>query len=179
MARNVEIKARIADLAAFEARVAAISGDSPTLITQRDVFFPCAHGRLKLRFLNDRLGELIHYQRADQPGPRLSDYSISISDRPDELRATLGAALGELAVVDKLRRLYMAGRTRIHVDSVEGLGDFMELEVVLEDDESVAAGELEAEQLMLALEISRDQLIDGAYVDLLLQAVTADQATTA
>lgn len=176
MARNIEIKAKINHLAEFESRAEAISGDTPTLITQSDVFFPCAHGRLKLRLLGETLGELIHYQRPDQPGPKLSDYSISITDRPQDLRATLSAALGELAVVNKLRRLYMAGRTRIHIDTVEGLGDYLELEVVLAEGESVIAGELEADQLMDALGIEKSDLIEGAYVDLLLQAASQAKA---
>jgi predicted adenylyl cyclase CyaB len=68
--------------------------------------------------------------------------------------------------VRKHRTLYLAGRTRVHVDRVEGLGDFLELEVVLDDGESVDAGTREAENLMATLGIEASDLVQGAYVDL-------------
>ena len=70
----------------------------------------------------------------------------------------------------KHRTLYLVGRTRVHLDRVEGLGDFLELEVVLGEDESAAEGEAEAWALMARLEISPRQLVETAYVDLLAAA---------
>ena len=67
----------------------------------------------------------------------------------------------------KHRTLYLVGRTRIHLDRVESLGHFLELEVVLAEGESPDAGVKEARALMTALGLADDQLIDGAYVDLL------------
>ena len=67
----------------------------------------------------------------------------------------------------KQRTLFLAGRTRIHLDSVEGLGCFLELEVVLSDDEPVEAGIREAHELMERLGVERSQLVEEAYVDLL------------
>ncbi len=61
----------------------------------------------------------------------------------------------------------MAGRTRIHLDAVDGLGEFVELEVVLADGETAEAGREEARRLMGALEIAPESLVSGAYVDLL------------
>jgi predicted adenylyl cyclase CyaB len=76
-------------------------------------------------------------------------------------------AYGEIGRVRKRRILYLAGRTRIHLDRVEGLGDFLELEVVLVDGEPVEAGVREAQVLMARLGIDTSQLIERAYVDLL------------
>jgi adenylate cyclase class IV len=59
MARNIEIKARIASVAALEPAVAALADAGPTPIAQDDTFFHCAHGRLKLRVFADGSGELI------------------------------------------------------------------------------------------------------------------------
>ena len=118
-------------------------------------------------FLYDGSGELIFYRRAGAAGPTISRYDIAPVADADSLRRVLREALGEAGRVRKLRSLYMAGRSRIHVDEVEGLGDFVELEVVLADGESEESGEREARGLMAALEIEEDDLIDRSYVDLM------------
>jgi adenylate cyclase class IV len=165
--RNVEIKARVADLAAVEARAAAIADSGPVDIAQDDTFFACPRGRLKLRELAPGLGQLIHYHRPDQGGPKLSDYVIAPTSDPAALREALTRAYGVAGRVRKHRRLYLAGRTRIHLDRVEGLGDFMELEVVLGTSDDTAGGESEARRIMQALGIDERDLVEGAYVDLM------------
>jgi len=86
------------------------------------------------------------------------------------MRNVLAAAYGEKAVVRKIRHLYLVGRTRIHLDRVEGLGDFLELEVVLAGEDETGDGEAEAHVLMKQLGISRADLVPDAYVDLLEKA---------
>ncbi|CUI75336.1 MULTISPECIES: class IV adenylate cyclase [Achromobacter] len=169
MARNIEIKARVASLAAVESLAAALSGKEPVAIAQDDTFFACPDGRLKLRAFSDGTGELIFYRRADDTGPKESFYVISPTSSPDTLRDALGLAYGVIGRVRKQRLLFMAGRTRIHLDRVEGLGEFLELEVVLRDGESAAAGMAEARELLASLRIAPEQLVSGAYLDLLAQ----------
>ncbi|ASC65033.1 MULTISPECIES: class IV adenylate cyclase [Achromobacter] len=170
MARNVEIKARVASLDAIEPLAAALSGQEPVSIAQDDTFFACANGRLKLRAFADGTGELIFYRRSDETGPKESFYVISRTDTPDTLREALTLAYGTAGRVRKQRLLFMAGRTRIHLDRVEGLGEFLELEVVLRDGETLEAGMEEARSLMAALGVAPEQLLSGAYVDLLGRA---------
>ena len=167
MPNNVEIKATLSDRDACLQRVQSLCGTPPTRILQTDTFFFCERGRLKLRTFEDGTGELIFYQRSDQAGPKNSSYVISPSHDPTSLRETLQQAYGVRAVVKKERLLLMSGRTRIHIDRVEDLGDFLELEVVLTDAETFSAGRQEAEQLMQQLGITEDALIEPAYVDLL------------
>jgi predicted adenylyl cyclase CyaB len=167
MARNIEIKARIESIDALLPRALAIAGGEPELIVQDDTFFACAHGRLKLRDFGTGRGELIQYERADVQGPKTSTYLRSPTASPDSLRDALASALGVLGRVRKQRWLLLAGRTRIHLDRVEGLGDFLELEVVLGDDEPEAHGEAEANALLARLGVGADQLEAGAYLDLL------------
>jgi len=169
LARNVEIKARVEDLAALEALAAALADQGPIAIAQDDTFFHCAHGRLKLRRFAATQGELIFYRRADALGPKESFYLRTPTAEPDALRDLLAAAHGISGRVIKQRTLYLAGRTRIHLDRVQGLGSFMELEVVLADDEPTAAGLQEAQALMARLGIAPGQLVEGAYADLLAQ----------
>ena len=172
--RNIEIKARVADLAAVEARAAALADEGPTDIRQDDTFFACPAGRLKLRELAPDRGELIHYERPDQGGPKLSRYVIAPTTDPTALREALARAWGTTGRVRKHRRLYLAGRTRIHLDRVEGLGDFVELEVVLAPGDDLAGGEAEARRIMAALGVAEADLVEGAYVDL-LAAQAADR----
>jgi predicted adenylyl cyclase CyaB len=167
MARNIEIKARLESIAAILPRVAAIADQGPIEIRQDDMFFRCENGRLKLRAFSESEGELIFYRRADQDGPKESFYVRTPTAHPESLRQTLTLAYGEAGRVRKKRTLYLAGRTRIHLDEVEALGHFLELEVVLREGEAAEAGVREAGQIMQQLGIGSAQLIDRAYVDLL------------
>ncbi len=167
MARNVEIKARVRNLDAVRQKSAALSDAPPTIMQQEDVFFRSSTGRLKLRRLAPDAGELIHYERPDVSGPKTSTYCISYTDNPSELRAVLASALGETTIVKKVREVYLVGPTRIHLDQVEGLGEFMELEVVLGEDEREASGQETAYRVMAALGVAESDLIEGAYADLI------------
>ena len=167
MARNVEIKARLESVDALLPRVQAIADSGPTEILQDDTFFSCPNGRLKLRAFSETAGTLIFYQRPDCAGPKESFYVISPTASPDTLRDALSLAYGECGRIRKHRTLFLVGRTRIHLDKVAGLGDFLELEVVLSEKESTAAGVAIAHDLLARLGISPQQLIEGAYIDLL------------
>jgi adenylate cyclase class IV len=167
MARNVEIKARLQHLEAMVPRVASIADDGPVPIEQDDTFFGCATGRLKLRAFAAGDGELIFYRRADTAGPKTSFHLRTPTQDPDGLRDALASALGIVGRVRKRRTLFLVGRTRIHLDRVEGLGDFLELEVVLGDDEPAEAGVAIAQALMDRLGVDAASLVATAYVDLL------------
>lgn len=167
MARNIEIKARVADMEKMAERASRVAEEGPWTIEQDDTFFGCQSGRLKLRDFGNGNGELIFYRRPDQAGPGQSEYRITPTEDPGGLRAVLAEALGVAGRVRKQRILYLSGRTRIHLDRVEGLGDFLELEVVLADGESSGVGEAEARFLMECLRIADEDLVDVAYVDLM------------
>ena len=70
-------------------------------------------------------------------------------------------------VVTKTRLLFMVGQTRVHLDEVEGLGDFLELEVVLADGQTPAEGHYIAREIMAALEVQDEDLLTGAYADMI------------
>jgi predicted adenylyl cyclase CyaB len=169
MPRNIEIKAHIESVQLLVPRVAAIADEGPFEIVQDDTFFSCENGRMKLRAFSKEEGELIFYRRADQQGPKESFYVRSPSSSPDTLREALSLAYGQAGRVQKHRTLFLVGRTRVHLDTVKDLGDFLELEVVLEDGESADVGISQASSLMATLGVEPSQLIDGAYVDLLAQ----------
>jgi adenylate cyclase class IV len=168
MPSNIEIKARVADFSRKCALAENLSGAPPQIIAQRDTFFPCAHGRLKLRQLADDEAQLIAYSRPDNTGTKQSDYLICPTTTPRILLDTLAAALGTGLTVVKRRYLYLVGQTRIHLDDVESLGTFLELEVVLRPGQPAAEGHAIAAELMRALEVAESDLLAGAYADLLV-----------
>ena len=167
MPANIEIKARVRDFEQIRSRAEKMSDTPVDIILQEDIFFNVEKGRLKLRILAPDRSQLIYYTRPDQDGPKRSEYHISLSSDPQNLKRVLELAYGIRGIVRKTRCLYLVGQTRIHLDAVEGLGDFMELEVVMADGQSDAEGQKIAEELMSALGVERADLIDGAYMDLL------------
>ena len=169
MPRNIEIKARIDRVEAVLPQARALAGSEPELILQDDTFFNVPQGRLKLREFADGSAELIHYHRPDHGDTRASDYvRVPVPD-PAALREALARACGAAGRVRKQRWLLMAGATRIHLDRVEGLGDFIELEVVLVDGQTDACGSAVAEALMQSLGLAGAERIAGAYLDLSLR----------
>lgn len=170
MPTNIEIKARVPDSQALQARAEALSQAPLEIIEQEDTFFNLPAGRLKLRWLSPSLGQLIYYTRADAVGPKPSHYVLSVTTDPASLQQVLSEALGVRGVVRKRRRLYLVGYTRVHLDEVEGLGSFMELEVVLQPGQTPAEGEQIAAGLMQQLGIRPEDLVQAAYIDLLEQA---------
>lgn len=167
MAANVEIKARITNLVLLRQQVERISDSAAELIMQEDVFFLGSRGRLKLRIFSDDRGELIYYERSDQTGPKRSQYFISRTGEPRQLLIVLESAFGIRGIVRKKRWLYMVDNTRIHLDEVDGLGSFLELEVVLSPGQRTEEGQAIAAELMARLGIVETDLVSGAYIDLL------------
>jgi len=167
MGRNIEVKVKVEDLDELRKRVEKICDGPGEEIGQEDVFFYCSRGRLKLRFLSADQGQLIYYERADKSGPRISNYFIYETADPAGLREVVGRAAGVRGTVRKTRWLYWRGNTRIHLDQVDGLGSFLELEVVLGPEEDRESGKAAAAATMDMLEIDSADLIEAAYIDLL------------
>jgi len=167
MPANIEIKARIRDFADIKSRAEKLSDTTLEVIPQEDTFFNVPQGRLKLRVLSSDRAELIYYTRPNREGPKRSEYHIARTSDPENLKRVLELAYGIRGVVKKIRHLYLIGQTRVHLDDVEGLGHFMELEVVMEEGQGDAEGQEIAEVLMASLGVEKSDLLEGAYMDLL------------
>lgn len=170
MPSNVEIKARVRDFADLRRRAMQLSDAPVSVIPQVDTFFRTSQGRLKLRELGGGEGQLIYYERPDQTGPKRSDYNIYATRDAAALKVVLAMALGIRGTVEKTRYLYLVGQTRVHLDDVKGLGQFMELEVVLQPGQTEEAGQGIAQKLLAALGVDPADLMEAAYMDLLEQA---------
>ena len=160
------------DLTAVEAKAKALGAIPQAVLRQRDIYFCVPQGRLKLRQQPGRPAELIAYARSDSAAPRPSDYRIFATEQGDELLATLTAALGVRAVVEKARTLYLWRQTRIHLDRVRDLGEFVELETVITC-QSLKEGEAELRQVLAALGLATAVAEPRSYVDLILATPNA------
>ncbi|KAG7161315.1 adenylate cyclase CyaB-like [Homarus americanus] len=172
MPRNIEIKARVKNLVQLHQLAAQLSNSEGVVLHQEDTFFNSPKGRLKLRVLKDDKEELIYYERPDQEGPKCSDFEKvpgKIGELSGDMCRLLTRCLGVKGMVKKTRTLYMVGQTRVHVDSVVGLGDFMELEVLLQDDQTIEEGEKIANDLRDKLKIKKEDLLSEAYMDMILK----------
>ena len=179
MPRNIEIKARIERIEALLSHARTLADGEPELIAQDDSFFHVAHGRLKLRQFADGSAELIHYHRGDGPEARPSDYvRVPVADAA-ALREALARACGLRGRVRKRRWLLRLGQTRLHLDRVEGLGDFVELEVVLRGGQSDDEGRAIADGWMQRLGLQHAPRLGGAYVDQLDAGSTAPCSASA
>jgi predicted adenylyl cyclase CyaB len=178
MPRNIEVKARIDSVQALLPRALQVAPGTAERIDQDDTFFNVPHGRLKLRQLADGSAELIHYHRADSAAAKASDYvRVPVADAA-ALREALARGCGVLGRVRKTRLLVVHRQggfhTRIHLDQVHGLGDFMELEVVLADGQGDAQGAAHADGLMRQLGLQHAPREAGAYLDLLRQCAQGE-----
>ncbi len=171
MPSNIELKARDKDPTRTRALAQQLSDAAPVQLVQEDTFFSCPHGRLKLRRITGAESELIFYRRPDIAGIKQSDYLIAPVTNADQLGIVLAAAFGRWRTVVKTRVLFQVGQTRIHLDQVERLGSFVELEVVLQEGQAAQEGDCIARELMAQLRIRAEDLLEGAYVDLLEEPV--------
>jgi homotetrameric cytidine deaminase len=181
--RNVELKARDPDPARTLERALALGADDRGEIAQRDTYFHGARGRLKLR--EQETGgtplwdELIEYSRADSTDARTSTYRrVPVADAAPLLEA-LDAAYGTLGTVTKRRRLLLWDGVRIHLDEVEGLGSFLELEAEAEEGSDLKAEREKVERLRAELGVEDENLVATSYSDLVLGAPDEPRAAPA
>jgi homotetrameric cytidine deaminase len=174
--RNVELKALDPDPARSLAVCRELGAEDRGVLRQRDTYFRSRGGRLKLREEEPGGATLIQYDRPDAGEARESRYRLTAVDDAETLRASLDAALGTLVVVDKERHLLLWEGVRIHLDTVEGLGSFVELEGVAAPDSDLGAEREKVARLREALRIG--EILTDSYSDRLLGADALIAAAT-
>ena len=156
--RHLELKARDPDPVASLAAARALGARDQGVLSQRDTYFAAPRGRLKLREQEPGGAQLIAYERAVVAAARESRYRrVDVPD-PEALRAALDAALGTTVVVRKRRHLLLSENVRIHLDDVEGLGAFVDLEAVVPDGGATADEAARVRLLRDALGLGDDRL---------------------
>lgn len=173
--RNIELKARLSDLEATRKVAAAMATQQLGVQRQVDTYFHCRQGRLKLRQIDGRSAQLVWYTRADQQGPKASDYLLVPISNPRMVKASLAAALGVRVVVEKRREIFLVDNVRIHLDEVQRLGSFLEFEAVLSPTVNDAEGRAQLDELAEKFAIAGDDLLAGSYADMLQQPAVSTQ----
>jgi homotetrameric cytidine deaminase len=166
--RNVELKARDDDPEATLAAALAHGAADQGVLTQTDTYFAAREGRLKLRE-EDGAATLIAYARADEAVARTSAYHLVAVPDPAALKAALNDALGTVVVVEKFRKLLLWQNVRIHLDSVEGLGTWLELEAVASADSDLADEHRKIAELREVLKIDDEHVVATGYAAMLLE----------
>ncbi len=163
--RNIELKARLRDPAAAQATAERLTGGPGELQIQTDTYFHCREGRLKIRQIDGRPGQLIWYTRVDRPHARASDYRLIELADAEAMIAALQAALGVRGVVRKRRLIYLFRNVRVHLDEVVRAGSYLEFEAVI----SSPAEELAAPGLLAELSqrfgLEPNDFLTGSYGD--------------
>lgn len=168
--RNLEAKFRVPDLSAAQAAAIAMGYKPAGLLIQHDTFFRVANGKLKLREEEGR-AYLVGYVRADRNALQLSEYDLVPVSNPEAIKALLVTTLGVLAEVRKRRTLLLHEHVRLHLDEVEGLGTYGEIEAVLDTDSELEAERAFIERTLTVLRIERSSLIESSYYELLQRRV--------
>jgi predicted adenylyl cyclase CyaB len=166
MPTNLEIKVKYPSLAQAREISRTLGAKSGGTLKQTDTYFKVKQGRLKLREINEKELELIYYRRANSHGNRYSDYTVLELQKREAAKRVLNSLFETSIIVKKKRELFLYKNSRIHIDTVVGLGGFIEFEVL------VVRGKKQAHRLMLFLRrkfgIDSSMLIAGSYSDMLL-----------
>lgn len=164
---NIEIKAHCPDPVFIAEKLNSLKADHKGVDHQVDTYFVVTEGRLKLREGSIE-NNLIYYQRSNQSGPKKSDVMLYPTGKDQSIKNILDKVLGVNVVVDKKREIYFIDNVKFHIDKVEGLGSFVEIEAIGEAGEEERLDGL-CRKYMEILNISPDQLIDRSYSDMLLE----------
>ena len=166
--QNLEAKFRLGSLALARERAEAIGFALHGLLIQRDTFFNVHNGKLKLREQPDG-ASLIHYRRDRVAGLDISHYEMVPVANPQVMLELLRGALGVLDEVRKRRILLLRKNIRLHLDQVEGIGEFGEIEAVVDRAAAADAYRPEVAEILDALGIRDADLIEASYVELMRQ----------
>lgn len=162
--RNIEFKARLIDPEAARRVCREVGAERVDVLEQRDTYFEIANGRLKRREAQGQLTEWIEYHRGNSTEATPSDYEVFTTHEASQ-RHNL-SSLVPWTVVDKVRELYLVGQTRIHLDRVRNLGNFLEFEALVNEKQNQAQAEAALAALQAAFKPVLGAALSESYSDL-------------
>lgn len=166
---NIEIKARCDDPGKIRSILEDHNADYKGTDHQVDTYFNVPEGRLKLR-QGSIEQNLIFYRRPDSKTPEASNINLMPAEHPKKLHTLLDNALGTMVVVDKEREIYFIDNVKFHIDQVEELGHFVEIEAI-DEDGSIGKEKLrsQCQHYLDLFEIQDENLIAESYSDMLMK----------
>lgn len=163
------MKAKYDDLAKARQKALELGGVFLWKDSQIDTYFCTKKGKLKLRQSELNGAELLPYLKVAEGDLKRSDYVRLPTDQPALLASLLGHLLGTKLQVRKIREVYLLENVRVHLDQVEGLGNFLEFEAVYSDDTDAAQAResRRVAELMVRFGVGTDSVIAGSYPELM------------
>lgn len=166
---NIEIKARARNPDHIRTYLNQQGADFKGVDSQTDTYFNVPQGRMKLR-QGQIENNLIFYQRNDEAGPKQSSFSLVAVPDSEGMRKLLSDALGVKIVVRKQREIYYIHNVKFHLDTVEGLGSFVEIEAGNKlMNLPVEKLREQCESYMQAFQITAEDLLEKSYSDMIEQ----------
>jgi adenylate cyclase class IV len=163
--QNVEFKCELRDPALARLIAAQIGARRVGVLKQIDTYFKVPDGRLKRRECEGEPTEYIFYHRLNRSRPKLSHFTIYSEE---EARARFGTRdLPVWVVVNKSRDLWMYAGVRLHLDQVEGLGNFFEAEALVTPAQHVGKCHEAIAEVRKHFGPALGELIATSYCDLL------------
>lgn len=167
--KNLELKVKCKDHRAALYAVKMLDAKYEGILKQRDVYFNLSPGRLKLRTINADEHQLIFYKRSNRASAKFSNYYISKITHPKRARMLLKEIFGIKIIVNKLRKLYIWQNVRIHLDSVNSLGKFIEFEIVCKSLKDEKGSFEKMKYLKNIFNISNNDILRSSYSDMLIR----------
>ncbi len=170
---NIEFKAELRNRSAARQQCKLLGATRMGLLRQTDTYYRLADGRLKRREAPGEPTEWIFYHRRDIVRPRMSDYAI-LTDA--QARRRWGTqSLKEWVRVLKRRELWLLKNVRIHIDEVQGLGDFIEFEAVVSEKHDTKSCHQFIGRLREVFGPTMGEPVGPSYSDLVATAIAVDR----
>ena len=170
MKKNLELKVELEDFSDILQNIASLGVKEAGILYQVDKYFLIGKKRLKLRNMNGEF-QLIYYSRPNTQESKLSQYYVFgfTNKQGVVIEKILNVFFAVKAVVSKKRTLYLYKHTRIHLDKVENLGNFLELETVFNRKDPQYDFYHEHNAVIDTLGLPRYKKIKSSYSDLILK----------
>lgn len=167
--KNIELKVKTDNFNQIKKLLHKIKAKFKGNLTQKDTYYNCEEGRLKTREINHETFQLIYYERPNFTKSKISNYKIKEIDQKElkEQKTCLTKTKGIKTIVNKRRELWIYKNTRIHLDKVKGLGEYLELETIIKNHKDLQQLETEHRQIINLLGLNSYSKIDKSYSDLL------------
>lgn len=167
--KNIELKIKLNDFKRVVSQLKKIGAKYINQLHQIDTYFNIKSGRLKIRNINNKIFELIYYQRPNKKSSKISNYQILNikKNQIQKIKSILKKSLEVKIIIEKDRGLWQFNNTRIHLDRVKKLGNFLELETVVK--KNLEEARIEHSKIINLLNLKNYKKCSNSYSDLALK----------